>query len=45
MGSVILNLIWIKAALMSQKRIETEFGKENFTIGNEDIVNWIGSAL
>jgi hypothetical protein len=45
MGSVILNLIWIKAALMSQEPIETEFRKENFTIGNEDIVNWIGSAL
>jgi hypothetical protein len=45
MGSVILNLIWIKGALMSQKPIETEFGKENFTIGNEDRVNWIGSGL
>jgi hypothetical protein len=45
MGSVILNLIWIKAALMSQKPIETEFGKENFTIDNKDRVNWIGSAL
>jgi hypothetical protein len=45
MGSVIINLICIKAALMSQKPIETEFGKENFTIGNKDRVNWIGSAL